>query len=85
MVTVRNNGKRHTSPDGRPELLVGDEKYDSVLAFTDKVFPRRTIEERISVTIPAGVTPTQFRITSCCRFFDTLVPFYNEWVVYDLG
>lgn len=85
VIRVRNNGKRSASPDANVDLLVGDEVYAKVTAFLEDVLPRREIEVHTSFTIPSGVSPTELRIATCCGFFDLLVPFYNEWVVYDLA
>lgn len=84
--SVRNNGNKSGTPSHDMILHVGDNRFENVFFLTGDIFPDQSVDVGVDFGIPLGADPTQLRITpGTGGFLDVFVPFYNDWVTYDLG
>lgn len=85
--SLRNNGNSAGGPIHDMTLLVGDNRYEAERDFGGvDIFPDQAVEGTVHFRIPLGVDPTKLRIVPVGEsLLDSLIPFYNEWITYDLS
>lgn len=82
---IRNNSNSERSSEADVTLFVSDQRFDHVFGFSEhELFPNERKEVEIRFPIPAGASPTRLRIAAEVTFWDLFVPFYNDWLTYDV-